>query len=133
MPNAMNLHFYNFSAIDEVNDISDCIVIFACVILCNYSIFKFMFTFHTRHYVSDEYTTTELITIGKKTPNISETCSICLEPMHAGQLQRLPCEHVFHRNCISMWVKPVGMGKNCPLCKHNLVVHVVNYNATCLL
>ncbi|KAL2610570.1 hypothetical protein R1flu_029143 [Riccia fluitans] len=44
-----------------------------------------------------------------------DTCSICLEKEVAGEVvRRLPCIHVFHRQCIDKWLlqKPV-----CPTCK----------------
>ena len=49
----------------------------------------------------------------KKNPNAKckGQCSICLESIH-GDLQCLPCKHMFHQGCISKLIK-----RECPLCR----------------
>ena len=43
-------------------------------------------------------------------------CCICLEPLIKGKKERmLPCTHLFHRKCISKWLK---IKRECPICKH---------------
>ncbi|CAD5111091.1 unnamed protein product [Dimorphilus gyrociliatus] len=44
----------------------------------------------------------------------NQQCTICMEVYEIGQTcKKLPCEHVFHDNCISQWL--LNCGKNCPL------------------
>ena len=51
----------------------------------------------------------------KKNPNAKckGQCSICLESIH-GRLHRLPCGHIFHKECISKLTK-----HECPLCRQS--------------
>lgn len=45
---------------------------------------------------------------------IGELCSICMELYTASQtVKTLPCEHVFHEDCIDMWLSNSSL--NCPL------------------
>ncbi|KAM3276303.1 hypothetical protein ACQJBY_044595 [Aegilops geniculata] len=46
-------------------------------------------------------------------------CSVCLEDLRAGELvRRLPaCRHVFHVECIDMWLHS---HRSCPLCRCDL-------------
>ena len=45
---------------------------------------------------------------------IGELCSICMEIYHASQtVKKLPCAHVFHEQCIDMWLSNSSL--NCPL------------------
>ena len=47
-------------------------------------------------------------------------CSICLQEYEAGEkLRRLPCGHVFHRDCVDEWL--LGESKLCPMCKSSVV------------
>ncbi|KAK4429770.1 putative E3 ubiquitin-protein ligase RHC2A [Sesamum alatum] len=49
-----------------------------------------------------------------------EPCSICLEGFSDGGLgTRLPCNHVFHENCILRWLRGNHV---CPLCRYQLPV-----------
>ncbi|KFH01976.1 zinc finger, C3HC4 type (RING finger) domain-containing protein [Toxoplasma gondii VAND] len=48
----------------------------------------------------------------------AKRCSICFEDYeHADELRRLPCTHVFHKNCIDVWLRRSFV---CPICKHDL-------------
>ncbi|KAL7038845.1 hypothetical protein ACKWTF_009712 [Chironomus riparius] len=52
--------------------------------------------------------------------NIScESCVICISNLNldTDRLRLLPCEHVFHENCLFNWLK---MHAICPLCRHVL-------------
>jgi len=49
----------------------------------------------------------------------AQTCSICLCEYEQGEeIVRLPCGHVYHDSCISVWVQN---HVRCPLCNFNLV------------
>lgn len=48
-----------------------------------------------------------------------DTCAICLESFAPGEkLRHLPCRHVFHCNCIDVWLTQTR--KICPLCKRKI-------------
>jgi hypothetical protein len=62
----------------------------------------------------------------------TETCSICyntlaglssvVETVDAsgdGRIGKLRCSHVFHRDCIGLWISK-GQGQSCPLCRVQL-------------
>ena len=45
---------------------------------------------------------------------VGELCSICMELYQASQsVKQLPCAHVFHEDCIDMWLSNSSL--NCPL------------------
>jgi len=48
-----------------------------------------------------------------------EQCCICIEVIVEDDFS-LPCNHIFHRNCIKKWIKK---SKTCPLCNK---IHNVN-------
>ncbi|KAL5553964.1 hypothetical protein UlMin_041365 [Ulmus minor] len=49
-----------------------------------------------------------------------ERCVICLEDLPLGSdVVRLPCLHVFHDECIRLWLIK---GRNCPLCRFEFVL-----------
>ena len=44
-----------------------------------------------------------------------EICSVCHEEFKEEvECIELECKHLFHRNCISQWLK---LKRNCPMCK----------------
>ncbi|CAL4888753.1 unnamed protein product [Urochloa decumbens] len=49
-----------------------------------------------------------------------EQCPVCLEDMEAGEMVRqLPaCKHLFHVECIDMWLQS---HRTCPLCRCNIM------------
>ena len=53
-------------------------------------------------------------------PLLSE-CSICLSSLNDGELQWLPCAHVFHAACIQPWLI---RSPECPECKKPVYVDV---------
>ena len=57
--------------------------------------------------------------------DVDNSCSICLDPFEEGlQIMRLPCLHVFHRDCIAPWLQQQGvMQACCPLCKTKCFNH----------
>ncbi|XP_069120773.1 uncharacterized protein [Argopecten irradians] len=55
--------------------------------------------------------------------SVNDTCAICMDQYVLGQSRKfLPCNHVFHENCIDMWLKNSSL--NCPI--DNLPVDVSN-------
>ena len=50
--------------------------------------------------------------------NNAEKCTICLEDLVTGsELTRMPCNHMFHGDCIVEWLKK---RVTCPLCRFEL-------------
>lgn len=48
----------------------------------------------------------------------SHTCSICIEDYSEDeQLVQLPCEHIFHKDCIMPWIE---QHNTCPTCRYEL-------------
>nr|DAD32384.1 TPA_asm: hypothetical protein HUJ06_011235 [Nelumbo nucifera] len=48
----------------------------------------------------------------------SEDCRICLEEFEAGSwISRMPCSHVFHRDCLTQWL---SQSHYCPLCRFEM-------------
>ncbi len=51
-------------------------------------------------------------------PNLGR-CAICLCDFEAGDAsRRLPCLHMFHKDCIDDWLK---QHRDCPVCKTDIV------------
>lgn len=47
-------------------------------------------------------------------------CVVCLSTLREGdQVRRLPCRHVFHKECFNGWLDHLNF--NCPLCRSPLV------------
>jgi hypothetical protein len=43
-----------------------------------------------------------------------ETCVICLDALKEGETQTLPCQHIFHKDCLSHWESNSNL---CPTCR----------------
>eukprot|EP00602_Paraphysomonas_sp_CaronLab_P011682 CAMPEP_0185038772 /NCGR_PEP_ID=MMETSP1103-20130426/34848_1 /TAXON_ID=36769 /ORGANISM="Paraphysomonas bandaiensis, Strain Caron Lab Isolate" /LENGTH=726 /DNA_ID=CAMNT_0027577361 /DNA_START=746 /DNA_END=2926 /DNA_ORIENTATION=+ len=60
------------------------------------------------------------LTFGNDAPLIDFTveCAICLNDLNEGDMCRqLPCDHLFHRDCIDQWFT---LSVACPMCKRNI-------------
>ena len=54
---------------------------------------------------------------------ISDECCICLETMvdyNENKLSILQCQHIFHTNCINLWIKQDN-NLSCPLCNNYFI------------
>ena len=62
-----------------------------------------------------------LVEVERANMKFTDSCSICLGEFESTTpdtpLVRLPCDHMFHRNCIKGWVTYRGIYASCPLCK----------------
>jgi hypothetical protein len=47
---------------------------------------------------------------------ITEDCSICFTELNENPV-KLKCNHIFHKDCISQWVKSSA---TCPICRYNI-------------
>jgi len=49
-----------------------------------------------------------------------KTCSICFEDFHVNEkvIMLEACSHIFHRHCISSWLK---IKKDCPICRRDVI------------
>ncbi|XP_050271963.1 E3 ubiquitin-protein ligase BIG BROTHER-like [Quercus robur] len=73
----------------------------------------------------DDDSDDERLIVGLKVVNIEEgsslllggECAVCLEQFRVGWHAKLPCSHIFHRNCILQWLR---MSDFCPLCRHKM-------------
>ncbi|RCV32719.1 hypothetical protein SETIT_7G025900v2 [Setaria italica] len=46
----------------------------------------------------------------------AEECRVCLSRIRVGEAtRRLPCRHVFHRDCVDRWL--LSCKRTCPLCR----------------
>jgi len=51
-------------------------------------------------------------------PCLSHECVICLDELQAsGDVEAIPCGHVFHHDCISACIQ--RHGRQCPICRHS--------------
>ena len=48
-----------------------------------------------------------------------DECIICLEPLSQSPSQRLPCTHVYHRDCVEK-LRSFGISQACPMCRAEL-------------
>jgi hypothetical protein len=62
---------------------------------------------------------------------VSDACTICMAELEEGDLeQMLPCNHTFHRHCISYWL---GRAKKCPNCNRQVGFRPVSGSSAVLL
>ncbi|XP_076295545.1 E3 ubiquitin-protein ligase RNF181-like [Lasioglossum baleicum] len=48
----------------------------------------------------------------------SKQCPVCLKEFENGiSAKRMPCKHIFHKECIIPWLEKTN---SCPLCRHQL-------------
>ena len=60
-------------------------------------------------------------TLKVKTESECEQCSICLDYYIVGTiLRKLPCNHMFHDECVSEWIQRPSSKRNCPVCRYQL-------------
>ena len=56
----------------------------------------------------------------KKLNEKNDNCAICFEQYkNKEKLKKLNCSHLFHTNCITIWL---GKEKKCPLCKEEIII-----------
>jgi hypothetical protein len=63
-------------------------------------------------------TTAQVTGMPKEIP-LPEQCVICLRVMQACNAHALPCEHLFHGDCLTSWAERryrTGQAPFCPLC-----------------
>lgn len=72
---------------------------------------------------SEEWVSEPLSEKGKKclvemktneTETLEDRCTICLDDLKNDNCSKLPCEHIFHKDCIDGWLE---QRPNCPICK----------------
>ena len=56
--------------------------------------------------------------LNEKTLESLGDCSICLKSMYCNDLVKTECEHLFHKECLKIWLNKKN---NCPLCRFTLV------------
>lgn len=50
--------------------------------------------------------------------DLDDSCSVCLDELRGEQeLIKMPCDHIFHKECIIRWLENA---KSCPLCRLSL-------------
>ncbi|XP_027343212.1 E3 ubiquitin-protein ligase RNF181-like [Abrus precatorius] len=54
-----------------------------------------------------------------------DVCSVCMEGFgddnSDGEKKRVPCGHVYHSNCITLWLEHCN---SCPLCRRHISLHI---------
>ena len=45
-------------------------------------------------------------------------CFICLEEVYSTEIALMPCQHVFHKECLREWLRSAHnqVGRVCPVC-----------------
>lgn len=46
-------------------------------------------------------------------------CAICLDGIYPAKYM-LPCNHLFHVNCIKHWFRTCGFEPSCPICRYKI-------------
>ncbi|MED6168098.1 hypothetical protein PIB30_009060 [Stylosanthes scabra] len=47
-----------------------------------------------------------------------DVCSVCMEGFQGGGNKRVPCGHVYHSECIILWLS--RSNSSCPLCRRHI-------------
>lgn len=59
-----------------------------------------------------------LVTITQEHIDSESQCSVCMEDFHLdGVVRSLPCQHLFHTDCINPWL---SLHNTCPICRKTL-------------
>ena len=126
-PNNFDIH-YNFNNYDSDSNSQDSIqdfntlnqfgyimigilLIMSCSIIVQNN--KIVFQNYYQKYNMNKYLYTHKKIIQNN--NLLNDCSICLEIFKNNEsVISLPCNHIFHHECIQTWLKN---SNNCPLCR----------------
>ena len=59
--------------------------------------------------------------------NTDNVCIICREEMQAPSTKKLPCNHIFHKNCLRSWFQ---RQQTCPTCRLDVLrcIHILTFS-----